>query len=81
MPFSRPFTQVNRHRRMVRHYCLKLGLVWQGLTHDLSKYSPMEFWRGVKYYQGLAQSQRPGAAGERDEFGVAAPQGTQPASL
>ena len=35
---------VGRHRRLVRHYCLRLGLVWQGLTHDLSKYSPMEFW-------------------------------------
>ena len=43
---------VGRHRRLVRHYCLRLGLVWQGLTHDLSKYSPTEFWRGVKYYQG-----------------------------
>ena len=43
---------VNRHRRLVRRYCLKLGLVWQGLTHDLSKYSPVEFWRGCKYYQG-----------------------------
>ena len=43
---------VHTHRRLVRHYCLKLGLVWQGLTHDLSKYSPTEFWRSVKYYQG-----------------------------
>ena len=43
---------VGRHRRLVRHYCLRLGLVWQGLTHDLSKYSPTEFWRSAKYYQG-----------------------------
>ncbi len=43
---------VGRHRRLVRHYCLRLGLVWQGLTHDLSKYSPVEFWRSAKYYQG-----------------------------
>ncbi len=43
---------VNRHRRLVRHYCFQLGLYWQGLTHDLSKYSPTEFWRSVKYYQG-----------------------------
>ena len=52
MPFRAHLHTVNRHRRMVRHYCLKLGLVWQGLTHDMSKYSPTEFWRGVKYYQG-----------------------------
>ena len=43
---------VNRHRHLVRHYCFKLGLYWQGLTHDLSKYSPTEFWRSAKYYQG-----------------------------
>ena len=56
---------VNTHRRLVRHYCLKLGLVWQGLTHDLSKYSPTEFWRSVKYYQGYRS---PNAA-EREEKG------------
>ena len=43
---------VRRHRALVRHYCMKLGLVWQGLTHDLSKYAPVEFWRGARYYQG-----------------------------
>lgn len=52
MPFRAHLHTVNHHRRLVRHYCFKLGLVWQGLTHDLSKYSPTEFWRGVKYYQG-----------------------------
>ena len=29
-----------------------MGLYWQGLTHDLSKYSPTEFFVGVKYFQG-----------------------------
>ncbi|MCR5303590.1 MAG: DUF5662 family protein [Lachnospiraceae bacterium] len=32
--------------------CFKVGLYWQGLTHDLSKYSPSEFMVGVRYYQG-----------------------------
>ena len=32
--------------------CFKLGLIKQGLLHDLSKYSPTEFLMGVKYYQG-----------------------------
>jgi len=44
---------VNTHRRVVRHYCFKLGLYRQGLLHDLSKYSPDEFLHGVKYYQGF----------------------------
>lgn len=43
---------VTHHRRLVREYCFRLGLKWQGLTHDLSKYSPREFWTGAKYYQG-----------------------------
>ncbi|MDD5932094.1 MAG: DUF5662 family protein [Oscillospiraceae bacterium] len=43
---------VHRHRALVRKYCFRLGLYWQGLTHDLSKYSPVEFWAGVKYFQG-----------------------------
>ena len=46
------FKTITEHRKLVRKYCLRLGLVWQGLTHDLSKYSPVEFWRGARYYQG-----------------------------
>lgn len=43
-----------KHRAIVRKLCFKCGLYWQGLTHDLSKYSPIEFWNGVKYYTGAA---------------------------
>ena len=43
---------VNSHRRLVRKACFKMGLYWQGLTHDLSKYSPTEFIPSVKYYDG-----------------------------
>ncbi len=43
---------VNRHRREVRKLCFKSGLIKQGLLHDLSKYSIVEFWAGVKYFQG-----------------------------
>lgn len=45
-------TTVMKHRRLVREHCFKLGLYYQGLTHDLSKFSPTEFWVGVKYFQG-----------------------------
>ena len=37
---------------MVMHNCFKCGLYWQGLVHDLSKYSWTEFSVGAKYYQG-----------------------------
>ena len=43
---------VHRHRALVRKYCFRLGLYWQGLTHDLSKYALVEFFAGVKYFQG-----------------------------
>ena len=52
MRFFRHLHTVNTHRKNVRKLCFKAGLYWQGLTHDLSKYSPSEFIPGVKYYQG-----------------------------
>ena len=52
MPFRAHLKTVNTHRRWVRRYCFKLGLYRQGLLHDLSKYSPTEFLRGIKFYQG-----------------------------
>ena len=46
------FCTVTKHRRAVRKHCFQVGLYWQGLTHDLSKYSWTEFSVGAKYYQG-----------------------------
>ena len=46
------FKTVCHHRALVRKYCFRLGLYWQGLTHDLSKFAPVEFWAGAKYFQG-----------------------------
>lgn len=46
------FKTITRHRRIVRQYCFRCGLYWQGLTHDLSKYSLTEFLPGARYYQG-----------------------------
>ena len=43
---------VNSHRLKVFRLCCKVGIPIQGLLHDLSKYSRIEFWEGVKYYQG-----------------------------
>ena len=50
---------INRHRALVRKYCFRLGLYWQGLTHDLSKYAPVEFFAGVKYFQGITAQTTP----------------------
>lgn len=56
---------VHKHRVMVRKLCFKCGLYWQGLTHDLSKYSPTEFWNGVKFYTGTKSPH----VGEREKYG------------
>jgi len=56
---------VNKHRFIVCKLCFKCGLYWQGLTHDLSKYSPVEFINGVKFYTGKASPH----LGERKAYG------------
>ena len=43
---------VNRHRFKVFCLCCMAGEPWRGLLHDLSKYSPEEFFEGVKYFEG-----------------------------
>ncbi len=53
MHFWKHLKTITKHRTLVMIHCFKIGLYWQGLTHDLSKYSPTEFLAGVKYYQGI----------------------------
>jgi len=43
---------INHHKWLVMQGCFRVGLYWQGLTHDLSKYAPVEFMAGARYYQG-----------------------------
>ncbi len=46
------FKTITYHKWLVLKGCFRVGLYRQGLTHDLSKYSPAEFTVGVRYYQG-----------------------------
>ncbi|MBE6978213.1 MAG: catalase [Ruminococcaceae bacterium] len=59
------FKTITHHRHLVRKGCFQVGLYWQGLTHDLSKYMPTEFKVGAKYFQG---DRSPNGA-ERDDKG------------
>lgn len=59
------FCTITSHKIRVMKNCFRVGLFRQGLLHDLSKYSPQEFFAGVKYYQG---NRSPNAA-EREEKG------------
>ena len=46
------FKKICIHKYWVGYYCFKAGIPIQGILHDLSKFSPTEFWESVKYYQG-----------------------------
>lgn len=43
---------ITKHKWVVFKLCCRIGLVWRGLVHDLSKYSPTEFLEGARYYTG-----------------------------
>ena len=59
------FKTITKHKALVLAGCFRVGLYWQGITHDLSKYSPTEFMTGARYYQG---NRSPNAA-EREDKG------------
>lgn len=46
------FKTITKHRYKVIKHCFKAGIGFQGLRHDLSKYAPIEFLNGAKYYDG-----------------------------
>ena len=43
---------VQHHRFLVLRHCWRVGLYWQGLTHDLSKFSPGGVFRRCKILSG-----------------------------
>ena len=56
---------INKHKLEVGKNCFRCGLYYQGIMHDLSKYSWTEFSVGAKYFQG---NRRPNEA-EREDKG------------
>lgn len=65
MQIWKHFKTITQHKIAVMKGCFAVGLYWQGLLHDLSKYTPDEFIVGARYYQG---TQSPNNA-ERKEKG------------
>lgn len=59
------FKTITRHRHKVIAHCAKAGILWQGLRHDLSKYSPTEFLPGARFYLGTRSPNE----GEREAYG------------
>lgn len=60
---------INHHKKLVFINCCRSGIIWQGIVHDLSKYSPEEFIPGVKYYQ---EGKRSPNVEERNQLGYSA---------
>lgn len=56
---------INHHKKLVMEGCFRLGLYWQGLTHDLSKYTWPELRIGIRYFR---DNQSP-HNGEREKYG------------
>lgn len=46
------FFIIIRHKHRVFINCARCGLLWRGIVHDLSKFSPTEFFESAKFYQG-----------------------------
>lgn len=65
MNIIKHFKTITKHRHEVIKNCFKAGIFFQGLKHDLSKYSPSEFIPGVIYYQGYRSPNE----GERAAYG------------
>ena len=46
------FKTICTHKWYVFVECCKLGIIWQGIVHDMSKFSPSEFIASAWYYFG-----------------------------
>ncbi len=64
--FTGHLSTILHHKKQVRGLCFRAGLYKQGIMHDWSKYNPVEFFVGVKYYQGGKRSPN---FGEKEDYG------------
>ena len=65
MRFFSHLKTILKHKNAVFSHCCKAGIPFRGLMHDMSKFSPTEFFQGVKYYQGTRSPNE----GERETNG------------
>ena len=63
--FFKLISRIVTHKFWVAFYCFQLGLYWQGLIHDLSKFSWTEFSRSMKFWDDNKSS----LANERELLG------------
>ena len=58
--YGRYFLSILRHKRRVLLECWRERLYWQGVTHDLSKFLPDEFFSSALFFEDadLTEAQR-----------------------
>lgn len=59
------FLTICKHKYYVGQELIKVGLYWQAITHDLSKFSPTEFVSSAKYFCGTKSP----IENEKDDLG------------
>ena len=64
---------VLRHKWFVMLECFKYGLIWQGITHDMSKFLPDEFFPYANHFYGKSKK---GIKEGRDKTGYYKPYNT-----
>ena len=52
--FTGHLKTILKHKWFVFKHCCKAGIIWRGIIHDMSKFSPIEFFESVEYYQGTS---------------------------
>ena len=50
------FHYIIRHKWFVFLECYKEGIIWRGITHDLSKFLPSEFFPYANHFYGEKNS-------------------------
>ena len=56
--YLRYFWHVVKHKWFVGIECLKKGLIWESIVHDLSKFLPSEFFASANFYFGSAHDRK-----------------------
>lgn len=57
MKYLKYLNYVIKHKWYVFLECCKEGIIWQGITHDLSKLLPSEFFPYAEYFNGKGNNQ------------------------
>ena len=73
MKYLKYLEYLMKHKWYVMRECFKFGLYWQGITHDLSKFLPNEFFPYVNHFFG---KQKRHVKKKQDATGYFKPAGT-----